>query len=173
MNDPPRNQLTEQSPFYFEREYDLNYEDYVVFENQRRLRLRSWRTSLSLMIGVILLFWSYTFVLGVLLLGMLGIEILKPSLIGMTRKKFSDQPNLHGPILYGVSNSRLWIRTEMGQQSCVWGNLVSWVEYETWLRLYPNKMQPLNFRVDDLKEGGVYADVLEKINSTGATRRGR
>ena len=166
-------ELTEQSPFHFEREYDLDYEEYAAIMKREWKRPHWTRTSFSLVFGVILLFWSYTFVLGVLLLGMLGITILKPSLLEMSRTHFRTRPNLHGPILYGVSDSGLWLRSKGTELSCVWGNLNWWGGNETWLQLHPHGMQPLHFRVDDLKDAGVYSDVLEKINSTGAKRWGR
>jgi hypothetical protein len=86
---------------------------------------------------------------------------------GGIHKTFHLSPNLHGPILYGVSESKLWIRSERLEQSCPWENLAVWEEKGDWLRLNPHGLQQLHFRIDDLKNAGVYTHIMERAKGKG------
>ncbi len=173
--------MPEQIPFNFERETQLTPDLFVAIYQSGSRPLRILRRAAVALVGLVLLLWSYTLLLGVAVLCLVLMATFMPALLrrvfpsGM-RTNFELSPHLHSPVTFGVSNEKIWARGIEFEQSSSWNNLATWKENAGWLRLVPNGQSHVYFRVSELKEAGLYGSVLEKAESSapefdGASRR--
>lgn len=112
-------------------------------------------------LGIVLLFTTYTLILGVLLLGLVVLSLVLPGKILPVgaRSSFHKHEYLRGPLTYGVSEEKIWIRGTRIDASVPWSMLVTWREVEDWLVLSPSGIPPVYLSLAGLKEQGLYGRV--------------
>jgi hypothetical protein len=113
--------------------------------------------------GVILLFSSYTLLLGLFLLGMAAVSVFLPKLILPfgTRSLFRRHRYLRDALTYGVSEQKLWVRGNRIDASVSWSMLVVWREVEGWLLLSCSGIPPIYLSLARLKDEGLYNRVRD------------
>jgi hypothetical protein len=131
-------------------------------------RLRLARRLLFLTVGVACLLWSYTFLLGILLLLLLALGIWAPHIIPGTAARFYRESKfLSTPMTYGVSESRLWARgTELSTEAG-WRYLGAWRTRGDWLILPCEGIPTVYLPVRALQEAGIYEQVLALVRAHG------
>jgi hypothetical protein len=155
--------------FRFENTVKLTESQYVAVWSV--LPKKPWFVKLRLFVltitGVILLFSSYTLLLGLLLLGLNAVAVLIPGVllpIG-SRSLFRRHTYLRDALTYGVSDQRLWVRGERIDASVQWSMLGTWREVEGWLLLHASGIPPLYLSLSRLKEEGFYRRVRDLAKS--------
>src|SRR5215813_7948250 len=123
--------------FRFENTVTLTESQYVAIWSVlpykpwfRNVRLFAFTT-----VGVILLFSTYTVLIGLILLGWAGLAVFLPGMILPigTRSIFRKHIYLRDPLTYGVSDQKLWVKNARIDASVQWSMLVVWREIEGWL----------------------------------------
>jgi hypothetical protein len=157
--------------FRFENTVKLTEAQYVaiwsVFSQKR------WFVKLRLLaitaVGVILLFSSYTLLIGLILLGSVVAAVYLPGMIlpGAARSLFRRHVYLRDALTYGVSDHGLWVKGPRIDARVQWSMLVVWREVEGWLLLSASGIPPVYLSIARLKEEGLYRRVrdLAKIHA--------
>ena len=149
--------MDEQDRFHHECEVELNADTYAEIYSRHPKAARRLRRFGILLIAILCLFWSYTLIPGLVLLALLAIATFMPTNMPKSMKTgFQTFPNLHVPIQYGMSENIMWVRSSFVEQSSNWDNLATWSENDKWFRLAPHGAQQLFFRIEQMKEAGVY-----------------
>jgi hypothetical protein len=132
----------------------------------RRLRLA--RQLLFVAVAVACLLWSYTFLLGILLLLLLALSIWAPHTIrGTAANLYRESKFLSTRMTYGVSDSRLWARgTELSAEAG-WRYLGAWRIRSDWLILPCEGIPTVHLPVRALQEAGIYEQVLALVRAHG------
>lgn len=147
---------------------ELTEADYASIHSISSRRSRPWRLLLLFAASVACLFWSYTLLLGIVLLGVGALAIGAPRLLpGSMSAAFRDHAHLHQPLTFGVSDQGLSVSARHLDFRCGWPNLAVWHERDGWLRVSPHGMQDLYFRVSELQEASVYERVIELCRKHG------
>jgi len=119
--------MAELDPFSFEAEIELTEADYVELNSFLPRKTRWLRRSALIALGVVLLLSQYTMALGIALLLLLLLVVVSPSIVtGTAERQFKEGPNLRGPIVYGISDEKLWLKSPLVEQSSSWENLAVW-----------------------------------------------
>jgi hypothetical protein len=148
--------LVGTAPFSYERPVSLSQADFVRIVSIAGPR-RLWRSALGVVLGVALLFWRYTAVLGVLTL---SLAISGPWFIGYARAHYYRQHRyLHKPITFGASDREVWAEGEAFRVVSRWSNVSVWRESHGWLVLSPRGMMEVFLEIEHLKRAGVYDQV--------------
>ncbi len=119
-------------------------------------------------IGVVFLFSAYTLLLGVIVLAATVFYSFAPRMIPAgARGTFRQHEYLRDALTCGVSDERLWVRSERLDASAAWSMLVVWRERAGWLVLSPSGIPPLYLSIDGLKAEGLYERVLTLAKQHG------
>ena len=157
--------------FRFENTVTLTESQYVAIWSV--LPTTPWFRSLRLFaittLGVILLFSTYTVLIGLILLGSVGITIFVPGKILPigTRSLFRRHIYLKDPLTYGVSDQKLWVKGGRIDASVQWSMLEVWRETEDWLVLCPSGIPPLYLSLTRLRAEGLYDRVKDLAKRNG------
>jgi hypothetical protein len=155
--------------FRFENTVKLTESQYVAVWSV--LPKNRWFQYLRLFVvttlGVILLFSSYTLLLGLILLGSVAAAVFLPRMIlpSGTRSLFRRHVYLRDALTYGVSDQRIWVRGARIDARVHWTMLVVWREVEGWLLLSPSGIPPVYLSLVRLKEEGLYTRVKDLAKS--------
>jgi hypothetical protein len=118
--------------------------------------------------GVACLFWSYTLLLGVVLLAVGAMVLGAPQLLpGNLSGVFRGHAHLHQPLTFTISHRQLSACGRELDLRCGWSNVAVWQESGGWLRISPHGMQDLYFRVPELEDAAVYERVIELCRTHG------
>ena len=151
--------------FKFENTVTLTESQYVAIWSV--LPSKPWFLRLRLIaittVGVLLLFSTYTLLIGLILLALAGASIYLPKLIvpGGARNLFRRHKYLRDALTYGVSEQKLWVKGLRIDASVQWSMLVTWREIEGWLLLSPSGIPPVYLSLSRLKEEGLYRRVKD------------
>jgi hypothetical protein len=130
--------------------------------------MRRWRILLVLAAGIACLFWTYTLLLGIAILGLVVLSLWAPHMIpGSLATSYELRPHLHHPLTFTISDEFLAVSGPRLDLRCRWPNLAVWREADGWLRLTPHGMQALYFRVSDLQVALIYERVIELCRQHG------
>ena len=155
--------------FRFENTVKLTESQYVAVWGV--LPKKPWFAKLRVIVltttGVILLFSSYTLLIGLILLGSVAAAVFLPGVIipGGSRSLFRRHTYLRDALTYGVSDQRLWVRGERIDASVQWSMLGTWREVEGWLLLHASGIPPVYLSLSRLKEEGLYSRVRDLAKS--------
>lgn len=154
--------------FKYSHTLELSESEYADIYGIYSRRSRPWRRSLVVIGGVACLFWTYTLLLGIVLLGLACLAVFEPRMVPFGASSiFKGHAHLHQPLTFGVSDVKLSVSGSNLNLYCDWSNLAVWYERDGWLRVSPHGMQDLYFRVSDLQEKAVYNSVLELCRKHG------
>ena len=119
------------------------------------------RLGVLVAIGIVLLFTTYTLILGVILLTLIVLSLLLPGKILPfgARSWFHQHKYLRDPLTYGVSQEKLWVKGVRIDASVPWSMLVTWREAEDWFVLAPSGIPPVYLSLARLREEGLYGRV--------------
>ncbi len=156
-------------PFEHSQTCRLSDADYAAIHAIASQRSRPWRLALLLLTGVACLLWSYTLLLGVVLLAFGVLALAAPRLFpGSLLVAFRRHAHLQQPLTFRVSDQSLSVAGRYLDLQCEWPNLAVWHERDGWLRVSPHGMQDLYLRVVELEEAGVYERVIDLCRLHGA-----
>jgi hypothetical protein len=111
-------------------------------------------------VGILFLFSTYTFLLGLILLGLLAVFVFIPRIVPFgARLTFRQHKYLRNALTYGISDQNLWVKNDRMNASVSWSMLVTWRETEGWLVLSPSGIPPLYLSLARLREEGLYGRV--------------
>lgn len=157
-------------PFSFESTLKLTESEYLdvwALVPVTRLSGLIGRAALAVA-GVIFLFSSYTLLPGVILLLFIAVSPFMPRMIPVgARSTFHQHKYLRDALSCGVSEQKLWVRSDRLDASAAWSMLVTWRERAGWLVLSLSGIPPLYLPINRLKEEGLYEQVLELARQHG------
>ena len=126
------------------------------------------RIIIGFAVGIILLFWAYTLVVGIVILGLCLITIISPRIFGKALyHNFHNHKHLHQPLTFGVSEDRLWVRGETLDASATWKLLTTWQVRADWLILTVSGIPQIFLPVSDMKKSGSFDRVLQLALENG------
>lgn len=83
------------------------------------------------------------------------------------RSTFHQHKYLRDALSCGVSEQKLWVRSDRLDASAAWSMLVTWRERAGWLVLSLSGIPPVYLPINRLKEEGLYEQVLELARQHG------
>ena len=124
--------------------------------------------SIFFVVGVSSLFWAYTFIVGLIILSLLFLSMVAPRVINYgSRMTYRTNKLLREPITYGITQDELSIKAKGVDLRVSWERLSVWRENQNWLILSPLGIQPLYFKIDELKQANIYDSVLNLATKHG------
>jgi len=155
-------------PFEYSQTREITEADYASIHSISSRRSRPWCLVLLFVAGAACLFWSYTLLLGIVLLGIGVLVLWAPNMLpGSMSTVFRGHAHLHQPLTFGVSDQGLSVSAPHLDLRCRWPNIAVWHERDGWLRISPYGMQDLYFRVSELQEASIYERVIELCRKHG------
>ncbi len=149
-------------------EYTIEFDEKSYRAVWQRKSTRWLRFTIALVVGLFMLFWSYTLLLGVVVLILCFIELVSPALLSKgLHYNFRDFKYLHHPLKYGVSDEHLWVQGRTIDAKASWPLLVTWQIRNDWLILSPSGIPQLYLPIPEMKKSGVYEKVLELAKRNG------
>ena len=130
--------------------------------------IRWLRFIIAVTVGLIMLFWSYTFLLGLLVLGLSVLQLVSSRLLTKgLRHNFHGHKYLRQPLIYGVSDERLWVRGESLDASAAWSLLVTWQIRSDWLILAVSGIPEVYLPVAGMRKSGSFERIMELASTNG------
>jgi hypothetical protein len=126
------------------------------------------RIAVAFVVGLFMLLWSYTFLLGVLVLILCLLHLIFPAiLLKRFHLNFQGHKYLHQPLTYHVSVEHLWVQGETINAKASWSLLVTWQIIRDWLILSASGIPQVYLPIPDMKRSGVYDKVLDLAKKNG------
>ncbi|NNG03967.1 MAG: hypothetical protein HKM95_07680 [Inquilinus sp.] len=124
-------------PFRFEHTCEFTEERYVSLGSED-FEPRRWRGVLVLVgVGVACLFWSYSFLLGLLILALAALarwpHLMLPH---SSRETYRWSPYLGEHATYGLNAKEIWLSAPSIEIRVPWPMIYVWEEKRGWLRLH-------------------------------------
>jgi len=155
-------------PFAYESTREIAEADYRSIHSLSSRRTRRVRLVALGLLGAACLFWSYTLLLGVVLLSLVVIHMFIPRILPAGMKtNYQLNAHLHQRLTFSVSDQVLRVSAPDFEFSSSWPNVYIWHERDGWLRVSPHGMQDLYFTVAELEAAGVYERILELCRKHG------
>ncbi|MDP8248665.1 MAG: hypothetical protein P9M00_11045 [Candidatus Tritonobacter lacicola] len=140
--------------------------DYVAILQPSKVR--GWRISAIIIIGILCLFSRYTLVVGIALICLGIIAVVLPHLVPFgARSNFKGHRYLHQKLTYGVMEDGLWIRGKDLDARASWHLLVTWRVLGDWLILSPSGIPQIYLPISKMKESSVYDKILDLARKHG------
>jgi len=142
----------------------MSLEQYIELNSSLQRKSRPMRRILLFALGIVFLLSPYTFIIGVLLLALFTLILFIPKIVpfGAT-SNYKSAEHLHQPLTYSVSEKGLRVYGETIDLKSTWPNLKIWRIRDDWLILSSTGMTALYFKVADLKEAGVFDELMKTI----------
>ncbi|HEY5674403.1 MAG TPA: hypothetical protein VIR78_11900 [Malonomonas sp.] len=154
--------------FSFEETILLSEEEYVDIFGVIPKSRKTFMRFCMLAVGVICLFFPFTQLLGIFLLGMAFVSVvMNRNLPGMSKQTYKAKPYYHQPVTYGITQNKLWANFENFNISSAWENLAVWQLQGKWVRLSPHGLPPIIFKKESLEKAGILETVLQKAKQFG------
>lgn len=148
--------------FTFEHTHKFTEKEYVELMRLLSKSNKFLRRAVVLLIGIACLFWVYTFLFGVLLiLCIILIPILIRTIPGAAANSYKKMYILRAENLYGVNEKELWMKNNKAFSKISWKLISLWDERTGWLRIVSETNQNFWFPISELKNAGVYQNVIE------------
>ena len=150
----------------FEHIIEFDEESYRAIWQRKSIR---WlRFAIALIVGLFLLSWSYTLLLGVVVFILCFVHLISPGLLSKgLHHNFQGLKYLHYPLKYGVSGEYLWVQGKNIDAKASWPLLVTWQVRNDWLILSPSGIPQVYLPIPEMKRSGVYDKVLELAKENG------
>ncbi|MGH1426465.1 MAG: hypothetical protein ACRBEE_00845 [Arenicella sp.] len=149
-------------PFSYEHSFTFDEELYVNLNSIFLKKTKHIRLGLSLLLGAVCLFWTVTFLVGILIicLGALTVFSIK-KLPATSANSFNSNKYLHGELIYGINEKELWIKGKDISVVVGWVNVVVWDERDEWFKLSASGTPTFWFQIEELKKHNIYEQVVE------------
>jgi len=157
-------------PFSFEHSHRFTEREYVnlLVLMVTRPPLRLAHRLLILALTVACLLWSYTLLLGILLLLFEALILWVPhTLAGTAAHKYRESKFISTRMTYGVSESRLWVRGPELAAEAGWKYLGAWRIRDGWLILPCESIPTVFLPLQALREAGLYEQVFALARAHG------
>jgi len=152
--------MIDTTEWAFSHEFQMTLHEYARFEGVFSLRTRWPRRVLLLAAAVAMLFWSYTLLLGIIVLGLFLVAATMKVLIPGTRAhRFARSKHLHSEIRYSVTADGLRAESVHFRIWSAWTNLCVWRVTGPWLVLQGYGVPAFYFRIAELRTAGVWDEV--------------
>jgi hypothetical protein len=150
----------------FEHTIEFDEESYRAIWQRKSTR---WlRFAIALVIGLLMLFWSYTLLLGVVVLILCFIHLVSPHLLSKgLHHNFRGLKYLHHPLKYSVSDEHLVVQGRTIDAKASWPLLVTWQVRNNWLILTPSGIPQVYLPISEMKKVGVYDQIMELTKKNG------
>ena len=149
-------------------EHTIEFDEETYRAIWQRNSTRWLRFAIALVFGLFMLFWSYTLLLGVLVLILCFIQLVSPRLLSKgLYYNFRDHKYLHDPMRYGVSGEHLWVQGRTIDAKASWSLLATWQIRNDWLILSPSGMPKVYLPVAEMKNSGVYDQIMQLAKKNG------
>jgi len=148
--------------FNFEHTYQLSDREYVAIwglTNPTRPAVWARRVATS-GLGLLCLFSSYTFVLGIVMLVVAAFAMTAPHWFpGTSARTFRSLRYLQRPLTYGADTETVWARGEDFLARVSWRHVTLWRERGGWLVLQRAWFPPVLLPIAALREQGWYDEL--------------
>ena len=150
----------------FEHTIEFDEESYRAVWQRKST---SWlRFAIAFVLGLFMLFWSHTLLLGVVVLILCFIHLISPGLLSKgLHHNFQGLKYLHHPLKYGVSSEYLWVQGRTIDAKTSWSLLVTWQVRNDWLVLSPAGIPQIYLPITEIKKAGVYDHIMELAKKNG------
>ncbi len=149
-------------------EHTIKFDEKTYRAVWERKSTRWLRFGIGLVVGLFMLFWSYTLLLGVLVLILCFLHLVSPGILKKSlRLGFQGHKYLHQPLKYSVSVEYLWVQGETINAKASWSLLVTWQIIRDWLILSASGIPQVYLPIPDMKRSGVYNKVFELAKKNG------
>ena len=154
--------------FQFSTAVNLSEQQFVALN---RLTSRtSWRLYMSgtVIVASLMLLDTFTFLLGVGLFIIPALAIFAPHKLPVSQEaEYRKSPYFRQLPVLGVSDEGMLFRTEQVDAEIVWRKPFVWEIHDGWLRISPPGFPACWFPVSDLKQAGVFDQVMKKCRKFG------
>jgi hypothetical protein len=149
-------------------EYTIEFDEESYRAIWQRQSTRWLRFAIAFIVGLLLLFWSYTLLLGVIILIACFTQLIVPGLLskGLFRN-FRHLKYMHHPLKYGVSDEHLWVQGKTIDAKVSWSLLATWQVRNDWLILSPSGIPQIYLPLTEMKKSGVYEHIMELAKKNG------
>ena len=157
-------------PFSFEHSHRFTEREYVALFVLMVTRppMRLARRLLILALTVVCLLWSYTLLIGILLLLAEAFIIWLPhTFSGTAAHHYRESKLISTRMTYGVSESRLWVRGPELAAEAGWKYLGAWRIRDGWLILPCESIPTVFLPLRALQEAGLHEQVFALARAHG------
>lgn len=154
--------MSAATSFTFEHSHRFTEKEYVELV---ALPFVGWRSHLVrrapiVAVAVACLFWPYTMLLGVVVLALFALGMWAPRMIPETTARMFHESKLLGhTLVYGVSESEMWVHGPGYSARAGWPHLRSWSVRGEWLVLRCADLPPVYLPTSSLSAAGLRARV--------------
>ncbi len=149
-------------------EHTIKFDEETYRAVWHRKSTRWLRFAIALVVGLFMLFWSYTLLLGVAVLTLCLIHLISPGLLSKgVHHNFQGLKYLHHSLKYGVSDEHLWVQGRIIDTKASWSLLVTWQVRNDWLILSLSGTPQVYLPIPEMKSSGAYDKVLELAKKNG------
>jgi hypothetical protein len=159
--------------FEFSNTLQFDQQQYVELNGVSRGEKQPYLVAGFAVVGVLMLFWSFTLLLGIFILTITGLVAFAPhKLRGTDAWHYRVRPLYQQAILYGVSDQGLRFETDGAEAEIVWAKTTVWEERDDLLRISPTNFPNCWFPIPELKRAGVHDQVMDKCRRYGRQYKG-
>jgi hypothetical protein len=149
-------------------EHTIEFDEATYRAVWQRKATRWLRFAVALVVGLFMLCWSYTLLLGVVVLILCFIQLISPGLLSKgLHHNFQGLKYLHHPLKYGVSEEYLWVQGRTIDAKASWLLLVTWQIRNDWLILSPSGIPQIYLPITEMKKSEVYDRIVELAKKNG------
>lgn len=154
--------------FEFSNTLQFNQQQHLELNGLSRGKKQPLLRACCALAGILMLFWSYTVLLGIILLVVTGLLIFAPQRLPGTDAWYYRRNRFYGQeIVYGVSDQGLSFTTEGVEAEIVWTRKCVWERRGELLRISSVNFPNCWYRISDLELAGVHDQVMDKCRQYG------
>lgn len=165
--------------YLFESKVEINNEKYMAELSNSLFRKRSkrkpiFRIASALIIGIGMLFWKYTMILGIAILLVFSISFLMLKIVKnkkwidkLSNDRYRENIIIHSPLFYGFNDFGFTIRGKFFNANAAWHLIHSYNSNGKWIRVFVPGLITLYYSVPEMKEQGVFDFFISKIELNG------
>jgi hypothetical protein len=149
-------------------EYTIEFDEESYRAIWQRKSTRWLRFAIALVVGLFMLFWSYTLLLGVVVLILCFIHLVSPGLLSKgLHHNFRGLKYLHHPMKYSVSDEHLQVQGRTIDAKASWSLLATWQVRNDLLILSLSGLPQVYLPVAEMKKSGVYDHIMQLAKKNG------
>ena len=160
--------VSAMEPFSYTVTRTLSADDFATANSTAGSSRRTLRRICTGIAGVGCLFWSYTLLLGLALLGLLFLAVSLPRYLPKgLRSNYSLMQHLHEPVTTIVTQDEIRCSGSHYEFWCRWPQLYHWHRNGDWLRLTLHGLPQVYLRVSELAAAGVLSQIEQLYEANG------
>ncbi len=145
---------------------DLYVNTLSIYLKYKRSKL--FRFLITMAVGILCLFWIYTFLLGICIIIFILFGTLFTNLIPQTSSfNYYEYKHFLEEVEFGVNQDKCWAKNDSFVSEAEWKYYKTWVEKDGWILLRGSGFVPVFLPVNELKKQGLYIAVLEYAKKYG------